>query len=171
MYVAETIKKTCQNCLQKFGTKNMYQLRCSPRCSYEYQLKQYKRKPLLKKKCGICLIKFSTNIKNKIFCSKTCQLTSSSTEYLLTQIHKLKKQDKICWLKLRVIILDRDGFKCIYCGKNPREDNVKLHIDHKIPRNKGGKDTLDNLITSCDKCNLGKSDRMLHFWEKSNQNS
>ena len=52
-------------------------------------------------------------------------------------------------------ILKRDGFKCQYCGtvKGP------LTVDHIIPRTKGGKDTWDNLVSACVKCNNKKGDR------------
>ncbi len=38
----------------------------------------------------------------------------------------------------------------------------KLHCDHIIPRSKGGEITSDNLITSCEECNLGKRDILLN---------
>jgi len=34
---------------------------------------------------------------------------------------------------------------------------VILHVDHILPRSKGGKDEMINFQTLCDKCNLGKS--------------
>jgi len=42
-----------------------------------------------------------------------------------------------------------------------KKDNCKLHIDHIIPRSKGGTDEPFNLITSCVECNLGKTDILL----------
>ncbi|MBR2352886.1 MAG: HNH endonuclease, partial [Clostridia bacterium] len=35
-------------------------------------------------------------------------------------------------------------------------DGVKLEVDHIIPVSKGGKSTLDNLQTLCERCNRGK---------------
>jgi len=35
------------------------------------------------------------------------------------------------------------------------------HIDHVIPRCKGGTDEMDNLVTACRKCNLTK---YAHSW-------
>jgi len=55
----------------------------------------------------------------------------------------------------RFQILQRDGFKCKLCGRSPPE--VKLHIDHWIPKSKGGLDIEENLITACSECNLSKS--------------
>ena len=57
-------------------------------------------------------------------------------------------------LKTRFAILERDGFMCIYCGKNGTEGT--LHVDHVVPVSKGGETTEDNLVTACVECNLGK---------------
>lgn len=57
--------------------------------------------------------------------------------------------------KLRFTVFARDGFQCQYCGRNPPA--VVLHCDHVVPVVDGGPDTEDNLITSCQDCNLGKA--------------
>ena len=63
-------------------------------------------------------------------------------------------------LSVRIKVLSRDNFRCIYCGKSPATDvGTKLHIDHIIPFSKGGTNTAENLQTLCEECNLGKSDR------------
>ena len=63
---------------------------------------------------------------------------------------------------LRFDILKRDHFTCQYCGRSPEKDkDVTLHVDHIHPRSKGGNDDPKNLITSCQECNLGKSDVLL----------
>jgi predicted restriction endonuclease len=63
-------------------------------------------------------------------------------------------------LGLRLKILSRDNFRCIFCGKSPATDfGTKLHIDHVVPFSKGGKSILENLQTLCEECNLGKSNR------------
>lgn len=59
----------------------------------------------------------------------------------------------------RFEVLKRDAFKCQYCGRNPREDDIKLHVDHIKPLAKGGDNEMSNLITSCVECNAGKSDK------------
>ena len=60
-------------------------------------------------------------------------------------------------LKIRLKVLDRDTYRCVFCGKSPATDvGTKLHIDHIIPFSKGGKTALDNLQTLCYECNLGK---------------
>ena len=59
--------------------------------------------------------------------------------------------------KLRFSVLQRDGLRCVYCGKTPAES--ALHIDHKISVADGGTDLLENLVTACEECNLGKGAR------------
>lgn len=59
---------------------------------------------------------------------------------------------------LRWQVFQRDGWKCVACGRQSH-DGVLLHVDHILPRSKGGKDALDNLQTLCGECNLGKSNR------------
>jgi hypothetical protein len=60
---------------------------------------------------------------------------------------------------LRFDVFKRDSFKCQYCGSAAPE--FVLHIDHILPRAKGGTNDITNLITSCLACNLGKSDKVL----------
>lgn len=57
--------------------------------------------------------------------------------------------------RLRFAVLERDGFRCRYCGADPA-DGAKLHIDHRLPVSKGGQNDFDNLVTACADCNLGK---------------
>jgi 5-methylcytosine-specific restriction endonuclease McrA len=65
------------------------------------------------------------------------------------------------WLKLRFEVFKRDNFTCQYCGRNVKDDKIKIHCDHVLPKNKGGKNTYKNLVTACEECNLGKSDVLL----------
>jgi 5-methylcytosine-specific restriction endonuclease McrA len=60
---------------------------------------------------------------------------------------------------VRVSVLHRDGYKCVFCGHSPPE--VKLEVDHKIPFSKGGSNDLSNLQTLCLDCNRGKGARRL----------
>lgn len=60
---------------------------------------------------------------------------------------------------LRYEVMQRDGCRCQICGSS-QSDGVKLHVDHIIPVSKGGKTTMANLQTLCDRCNLGKSDKL-----------
>lgn len=52
----------------------------------------------------------------------------------------------------------RDKFTCQYCVKVFPE--TKLNLDHVLPRDKGGKTTWENIVTSCVKCNTRKSNKL-----------
>jgi 5-methylcytosine-specific restriction endonuclease McrA len=61
---------------------------------------------------------------------------------------------KVPFSKKNVMV--RDGFRCMYCG----DTNVRLTIDHLIPKAKGGKSTFENCVTSCKRCNSRKGDKL-----------
>lgn len=61
--------------------------------------------------------------------------------------------------QLRFKVLQRDGFRCQYCGRGAQEDGVTLHADHVVPVVAGGETTEGNLLTACAACNLGKAAR------------
>ncbi len=52
-------------------------------------------------------------------------------------------------------VLRRDGHRCAYCSKSANT------IDHVQPKSRGGKDTWENLVACCLKCNNTKGDRTL----------
>jgi hypothetical protein len=66
---------------------------------------------------------------------------------------------KIKSTRNRFRVFKRDGFSCQYCGQKP--PHVVLEIDHIIPKSKGGRDDMENLITACFDCNRGKSSEEL----------
>ena len=56
----------------------------------------------------------------------------------------------------RANLFRRDRGQCQYCGSTKQ-----LTIDHVIPRSKGGKTSWTNLVTACNRCNVGKGDKSL----------
>lgn len=65
------------------------------------------------------------------------------------------------WLRLRVNVLEKYGSSCMMCGRNYRDDRVKIHVDHIKPRSKYPELalSLDNLQVLCQDCNIGKGNR------------
>lgn len=61
--------------------------------------------------------------------------------------------------KIRFEVFKRDSFTCQYCGGKAPE--AVLVVDHIDPASKGGSSDILNLITACQPCNAGKSDRVL----------
>jgi len=79
----------------------------------------------------------------------------------LTKVNTNYKQEnsRNISLSVRLKVLNRDNFRCVFCGKSPATDiGTKLHLDHIKPFSKGGKSIIENLQTLCEECNLGKSD-------------
>lgn len=56
--------------------------------------------------------------------------------------------------RLRFAILERDGFRCRYCGA--RAPDVELEVDHIVSVNDGGANDETNLTAACFRCNRGK---------------
>lgn len=49
---------------------------------------------------------------------------------------------------LREQVFERDNYTCQKCGQR----NCEIDIHHIRPRARGGKNTLDNLVTWCKNC-------------------
>lgn len=99
--------------------------------------------------CGECGRPFQPRNWNQKYCSDECVDAADA-----------RRQNSYCGGP-RLKIYDRDGFKCIYCGRSPVEHGVTLNLDHIIPVAKGGDNTAGNLVTACWQCNQEKGARRL----------
>lgn len=63
------------------------------------------------------------------------------------------------WRKIRERILIRDSRICQWCGVDEA-----THVDHIVPRSKGGTDMDDNLVASCRRCNLARGNKGVGFF-------
>lgn len=80
---------------------------------------------------------------------------------------RMSESNPIEWGKRKGIVFARDNYTCIYCGKR----GAKMEVDHKIPFIRGGSDEIDNLVTSCVRCNRQKKDKTYEEyieWRKNN---
>jgi len=74
-----------------------------------------------------------------------------------------KKRGSSVGKKLRGEILHRDNYTCRNCGKSGKGfEEIKLHIDHIIPKTEGGKGIPSNLQVLCSKCNLLKKNYLFN---------
>lgn len=81
-----------------------------------------------------------------------------SRSYSLPSVVRLWQYRKVPHKRImltRKNILTRDNHRCQYCG-SPRGS---MTVDHVIPRRLGGRETWDNLVCACSKCNNKKGDR------------
>lgn len=64
-------------------------------------------------------------------------------------------------LRLRLKVMDRDGYRCVKCHATRQTDpTLVFHIDHIIPWSLGGKTELNNLQLLCSTCNLKKNNKI-----------
>jgi len=66
-----------------------------------------------------------------------------------------KRPPKEVWQELRRIIWERDGGKCVHCGKPVILE--ECHIDH-IKSGKNATNEIKNLRTLCRKCHVLRAD-------------
>lgn len=88
---------------------------------------------------------------------------SNSGRYELVGRKEVSKADENIPRRLAAEVLKHQ--RCAMCGKTPLDDGVRLHIDHKIPREWGGSSDLENLQPLCSDCNEGKKSYFSSFDE------
>ena len=59
--------------------------------------------------------------------------------------------------RLRRKVLVRDRWYCHYCDVKLYEQEGPT-VDHKVPKSRGGRNTLENLVACCRWCNCAKGD-------------
>jgi hypothetical protein len=57
------------------------------------------------------------------------------------------------WPSIRLVVLERDGWTCAYCG------DAANSVDHMLPQSRGGTEEVQNLVAACVRCNSAKRDR------------
>lgn len=81
---------------------------------------------------------------------------SSSTLYALEAVKTLDPSARRAPISKTVRAQVLRNQRCSQCGRTPDEDGVKLHVDHKVPKDWGGSDEVVNLQALCAECNEGK---------------
>ncbi len=82
------------------------------------------------------------------------KLHSISQSFSFPSVIRLNRYINIPYKKVnlsRYNIFKRDGNRCVYCNSSEG-----LTIDHVVPRSMGGRDSWENLVTACQKCNARK---------------
>ena len=64
----------------------------------------------------------------------------------------------------KAYLLERENYCCIYCGTHAGQ--AKMQIEHVIPKSKGGTDSLNNLVLSCEACNQDKGNQDIQTYLK-----
>ena len=84
-------------------------------------------------------------------------------EILIPRILLLQEYDRLPMKEIKFTrqnLFERDRYTCQYCGNV--FSHRSLNLDHVIPRDRGGRTTWENIVTSCLKCNTRKGNRLPH---------
>lgn len=81
----------------------------------------------------------------------------------LTYCVKTRKQERLNAPTLRNILI-RDQWRCLYCGAQLSLKNATR--DHVTPSSMGGRTVIENIASSCKRCNNLKSDKSLRQFEE-----
>lgn len=136
-------REYCEDCnrfLVERIIKDRERGKLAKRARYEYTPRGAPNIP--DRECANCGTVFTPATGNGLYCSAECR-----------EAH----YERIRYERGRFVIFERDGFRCIYCGRTSVKDGVVLHVDHIIPKLSGGADEAGNLVTACEDCNLEKA--------------
>ncbi len=89
------------------------------------------------------------------------RLRTPTTSYSLPSIVRLWQYKRVPYKKImlsRKNIIMRDKHTCQYCGSM----RGSMTVDHVIPKTRKGRDTWENMICACVRCNNRKGDRTPH---------
>lgn len=164
-------EKRVEDIITKPVNNTLEDLRISKK-EYIYREKKILRKLIINPiiDCQVCVYMSYSSPKGKVNLSKSKCFTFNEmfTSFESVSRSRLDKQtySRLALVErgeisdsLRYDILKRDSFKCTICGASKNE-GARLHVDHILPIAKGGKSVPGNLRTLCERCNIGKSDKL-----------
>jgi 5-methylcytosine-specific restriction endonuclease McrA len=61
-------------------------------------------------------------------------------------------------------ILERDGARCVWCGRAVAERLVRATTEHVVPKVKGGPSWIENEVAACSRCNRRRGNRTPAEW-------
>lgn len=80
----------------------------------------------------------------------TCGNLSTNGSYCPIHQPRTGRGSTRQWRNIRLAVLQRDHYRCQQCGRPAN------HVDHVIPKARGGTDHPSNLQALCASCNLEK---------------
>ncbi len=110
------------------------------------------------KKCGIELTDQNTGGNYR----QSHTLICKSCDNKRISKNKKERKNKMPWLRdgyakawIKHLLIEQSGY-CVLCGETL--DYEDFHVDHIMPKSRGGGNNLDNLELLCSKCNRSKFD-------------
>lgn len=136
----------CSHCGLKFKRTTKNQTVCN---DCKFSTRTNARYWNYTKKCVVCNGEFKAMASTQKYCCQKCRVKAV-----------LKYSSEFSYAKIRFEVFKRDDFRCRYCGRSP-SDGAVLEVDHVVPRKLGGENLVDNYVTSCKECNVGKGDCLI----------
>lgn len=62
--------------------------------------------------------------------------------------------------ELEHLVSERAGQRCEFCRMHQSLQGATFHLEHVLPKSRGGITTLENLAWACPSCNLHKASRV-----------
>lgn len=78
-------------------------------------------------------------------------------DYSYPSVIRLRRYIRLPYARIvlsRRNVMKRDHHTCQYCGIK-----TDLTLDHVMPKSRGGRDSWENLVTACNRCNVRKGNR------------
>ena len=80
------------------------------------------------------------------------------------------QQGTLHGFEVREYLLQKYKYTCVYCNTcafhKGKAINLRLEIDHVVPKSKGGSDRVNNLVLACHECNQHKSNQSVEDFLK-----
>ena len=80
----------------------------------------------------------------------------TKTVYIYDGVLRRPRDTSTMDAKTRALILHNAHGRCGMCGRTVEKHGIVLVVDHKVPRDWGGKTVPENLWALCEDCNQGK---------------
>ena len=105
---------------------------------------------------------------------RLCPITAVSQELVRFDLQKEQnpeiagieyQQGTLAGYETKEYLLEKYDRTCAYCDKT----DVRLQIEHIVPRSKGGTDRVSNLTLACERCNQRKGNRPVEDFLKRDQ--
>ena len=133
--------RICPFCRVKYTLLIGKQIFCSKACRLSF-LKEHKNgRKRFKKSCLNCGKEFETGFSRHVLCSSECRKKNR------------EMTNSAGVASLREYVFERDDFICFQC-KNRFQYLIDLHAHHYIPLYKGGRDSVENIVTVCKPCHM-----------------
>lgn len=89
-----------------------------------------------------------------------CRDNKYLEHFSLNDVLKVTEKGRRFSLRFKRALWNASNQTCAYCGVLIK-DHKSMHVDHFIPLNNGGQDSIDNYVCSCATCNTSKCARSI----------